>query len=106
MSKMASNGTHGSRLGLHRSQPSASIDLSEIGTRVSDSGANLHLKDSLMHTFGTTWKQARIERVVVEKPKKNCRQVKQTIGSETCVSDHSVQKLSQQQRRNSSCYFS
>ena len=34
MSKMASNGTPGSRLGLHRSQPSASVDLPEIGTRV------------------------------------------------------------------------
>eukprot|EP00731_Ephydatia_muelleri_P006678 Em0003g926a len=53
-----------------------------------------------MRTFGATWKQARIEGVVVEKPKKNCRRVKWTIGSETCVSDHSVafwKKLSQQQ---------
>ena len=100
MSKMASNGTPGSRLGPHRSQPSASVDLPEIGTRVSVSGANLRLKDTLMHTFGATWKQARIEGVVVEKPKKNCRRVKWTIGSETCVSDHSVafwKKLSQQQ---------
>ena len=53
-----------------------------------------------MCTFGATWKQARIEGVAVEKPKKNCRRVKWTIGSETCVSDHSVafwKKLSQQQ---------
>ena len=87
------NGTPGSRFGPHRSQLSASVDLPEIGTRVSVSGANLLLKD-------TTWKQARIEGVVVEKPKKNCRRVKWTIGSETCVSDHSVafwKKLSQQQ---------
>eukprot|EP00731_Ephydatia_muelleri_P010048 Em0005g634a len=97
---MASNGTPGSRLGPHRSRPSASVDLPEIGTRVSVRGANLRLKDSLMRTFGATWKQARIEGVVVEKPKKNCRRVKWTIGSETCVSDHSVafwKKLSQQQ---------
>ena len=76
VSKMVSNGTPGSRLGPHRSQPSASVDLPVIGTRVSVSGANLHLKDTLMRTFGTTWKQARIEGVVVEKPKKNCRRVK------------------------------
>ena len=45
-----------------------------------------------MRTFGATWKQARIEgvHVVVEKPKKNCRRVNWTIGSETCVSDHSA----------------
>eukprot|EP00731_Ephydatia_muelleri_P027136 Em0019g9a len=75
-------------------------DRDENRTRVSVRGANLRLKDSLMRTFGATWKQARIEGVVVEKPKKNCRRVKWTIGSETCVSDHSVafwKKLSQQQ---------
>ena len=100
MSKMASNGTPCSRLGPHRSQPSASVDLPMIGTRVSFSGTNLRLKDSLMRTFVATWKQARIEGVVVGKPKKNCRQIKWTIVSETCVSDHSVafwKKLSQQQ---------
>ena len=100
MSKIASNSTPGSRLGPHRSQPPASVDLPEIGTRVSVSGANLRLIDTLMCTFGATWKQARIEGAFVEKPKKNCSRVKWTIGSETCVSDHSVafwKKLSQQQ---------
>ena len=40
---MGSHGTPGSRLGPHRSQPSASVVLPEIGTRVSASGANLRL---------------------------------------------------------------
>lgn len=38
-----------------------------------------------MHVFGGAWKQARIKGMVVEKPKKNCRRVKWTIGNETCV---------------------
>ena len=46
----------GSHLGPHRSQPSASVDLPKIGACVSVSGANLHFKDSLMRTFGATWK--------------------------------------------------
>ena len=87
---MASHGTPGSRLAPCRSQPSSSVALPKIGARVSASGANLRLKDTLMRTFGTAWKQARIEGVVVEKPKKNCRRVKWTIGNESCVSDHSV----------------
>ena len=49
---MALNGTLGYRLGLHRSQPSASVDLPEIGARGSVSGANLRLKDIRLGTLG------------------------------------------------------
>ena len=75
---MASNGALGYRRGPHMSQPSASVDLPEIGARVSAvSGANLRLKDIRLGTLAT-WRLHGSNR-----RRSHIERVKWTIGSET-----------------------
>ena len=78
----------GSRLSVPPSTGRDNASLPELGAKVHAKGAKLRVKDALMRTFGTGWKNADVEGEVIAKPRKNTRRVRWNIGGQFYETEH------------------
>ena len=85
---MAANVVFGSRLSVPPSTGRDNASLPELGAKVDTKGAKLRVKDALMRTFDTGWKNSDVEGEVRAKPRKNTRRVRWNIGGQFYETEH------------------
>ncbi|KAL5484079.1 hypothetical protein EMCRGX_G020521 [Ephydatia muelleri] len=85
---MAANVVSGSRLSVPQSTERDNASLSELGAKIHAKRAKLRVKNALMRTFGTGWKNSDVEGEVIAKPRKNTRRVTWNIGGQFYETEH------------------